>query len=32
MMPGFMATGGEEFNPGLVMRLGHSAFCVIKFY
>ena len=23
-MPGFLASGGEEFNPGPVMRLDHS--------
>ena len=31
-MPGFLASGGEEFNPGPEMRLDHSELCVIKFY
>ena len=33
-MLGFLASGGEEFNPGLVTRLGRSlkSFCVITFY
>ena len=31
-MPGFMAPGGEEINPGPEMRLDCSEFCVIKFY
>ena len=30
-MPGFLVSGGEEFNPGPVTRLDQS-FCVIKFY
>ena len=28
---GFLASGGEEFNPGPETRLDQS-FCVIKFY
>jgi len=24
MTPGFLTSGGEEFDPGPVMRLGHS--------
>ena len=31
-MPGFLASGGEEFNPGPEMGLDHSELCVIKFY
>ena len=30
--PGFLAPGGEEFNPGPETRLDRSSFCVIKFY
>ena len=30
--PGFLAPGGEEFNPGPEMRLDRSELCVIKFY
>ena len=30
--PGFLAPGGEEFNPGPEMRLDGQSFCVIKFY
>ena len=29
---GFLASGGEEFNPGPEMRLDRSELCVIKFY
>ena len=29
---GFLASRGEEFNPGPEMRLDHSELCVIKFY
>ena len=32
MKTGFLASGGEEFDPGPVTRLDGSAFCVIKFY
>ena len=31
-MPGFLASGGEEFNLGPEMRLDRSELCVIKFY
>ena len=31
-MPGFLASGGEEFNLGPDTRLDHSEICVIKFY
>ena len=30
--PGFLASGGKEFNPGPEMRLDCSELCVIKFY
>ena len=30
--PGFLASGGEEFNLGPETRLDRSEFCVIKFY
>ena len=30
--PRFLASGGDEFNPGPETRLDHSKFCVIKFY
>ena len=30
--PRFLASGGEEFNPGPETRLDHSELCVIKFY
>ena len=30
--PGFLAPGGEEFNPGPETRLDRSELCVIKFY
>jgi len=30
--PGFLASGGEEFNPGPETRLDLSELCVIKFY
>ena len=30
--PGFLASGGEEFNPGPETRLDCSELCVIKFY
>ena len=29
--PGFLASGGEEFNPGPETRLDRSELCVIKF-
>ena len=29
---GFLASRGEEFNPGPEMRLDCSELCVIKFY
>lgn len=29
---GFLASGGEEFNPGPVIRLTAQSFCVIKIY
>ena len=32
MKLGFLASGGEEFDPGPGTRLDGSAFCVIKFY
>ena len=31
-MLGFLASGGEDSNPGPEMRLDHSEICVIKFY
>ena len=31
-MPGFLASGGDEFNLGPEMRLDCSELCVIKFY
>ena len=30
--PGFLAPGGEEFNPGPETGLIAQSFCVIKFY
>ena len=30
--PGFLAPGGEEFNPGPDRGLIAPSFCVIKFY
>ena len=30
--PGFLASGGEEFNPGPETRLDKSEFCVINVY
>ena len=30
--PGFLAPGGEEFNPGQRRGLIAQSFCVIKFY
>ena len=31
-MLGFLASGGEEFNPRPETRLDHSELCAIKFY
>ena len=30
--PGFLASRGEEFNPGPETRLDRSELCIIKFY
>ena len=30
--PGFLASRGEEFNPGPETRLNRSELCIIKFY
>ena len=31
-MPGFLASGGEDSNPGSETRPDHSEICVIKFF
>ena len=30
--PGFLASGGDEFNLGPKTRLDSQSFCIIKFY